>query len=833
MIALLLIGAAHPIAAQTGAALLDVRVDAGYDGVYRADMWFPVLVTVENNGDSFRGAVQVRAATSRGVNGNYRLSLDFPSGSRQRDHLYVSADGTLTSLVVELVDEDGALLAEQAVPMRALQPTDQLVAVLTQSAAGSIDLSGAHGLGMGGAQVNWELENLPDRVGALSAINMMVFTDIDSSGMTLVQEETLAAWVAGGGHLVVTGGPNATLTASGVQGLLPVTPQDSVTVEGLTPLADFIADANRLREPTVIAVGPLREGADVLVETLDGYPLLVRQRMGDGVADYLAADPNIEPLRGWGAQWAFWYVVAYTAPPRPAWSYGTTRWNDATTASEILPGVDVLPNALPLLGFLVAYVLLMGPINYLVLRAIGRRGLAWVTIPVLIAVFSTIAYIAGRELRGTQASLAHVTLVRSWPNTDIAHTTELLGLLSPQRTRYTLNAPDGSLLRPIPRNTLSATNTALGATFDASITLEQAEGFRADDFSVDASFIAGFESVGTVTRPDISGSAAMRIVSNTGGNPMGTSYEIRGSVRNDSEQTLTDGLIFARGMAHHLGEPLAPGDVATFAFSPQRNEPPAPAPIGYERTRANLGYGYSNDATAAVAMQVMGEFYNPYSYNHGYSYLNDGEELTDTQQQDYYRRQQFITAIAPTLHTSSGIGDRIYFIGWTTEAPTTPTLAGETYTPYASTVHVVELETAYVYPVDNAAVWIDRDMFTWTVDARNGIGVASVVNLSVPEGNNLGLRYTPYPSAQLETVERLLIYANRNVGGNSLVPLSIWDWQRNRWVSESVVNGVLAINEPTAYIGPQNTVKLLITGADNSARTLEYVYVEQVGRYGY
>ena len=49
---------------------------------------------------------------------------------------------------------------------------------------------------------------------------------------------------------------------------------------------------------------------------------------------------------------------------------GTDR---AASATEILPGLDLLPDVLPLCGFLAFYVALIGPLNYFVLNRINRR----------------------------------------------------------------------------------------------------------------------------------------------------------------------------------------------------------------------------------------------------------------------------------------------------------------------------------------------------------------------------------------------------------------------------------------------------------------------------
>lgn len=805
--------------AQSGEALIELDVDAGFDGVYRENLWFPVQVTVGNNGDNLNGRVVVRPERSRGVSGQYVLPLDLPSGSRKTDILYVTADATLTNLVVELLDEGNNVLAEQVIAMRSLLPSDQLYVVLTQSVAGSIDMSGARARGMGASQTNWEVDNLPDNPAALKAVNALVFTDIDTTTLSLRQADTLEAWVAGGGHLIVTGGPNWQMTADGLLDLLPFSPERAETVDDLTPLAAYIANPERLTDETVIAAGTLRDDAQLLVETGSGLPLLARRTIGDGTVDYLTADPNITPLRGWAGLNDLWYTLIVNAAPLPSWSYDFTQWNNASNASEILPGIDVLPSVLPICGFLALYIALIGPVNYVVLNRFNRRELAWVTIPLLIVVFSVLAYVVGGELRGTQPSVGHLTVVRSWPTTDTAHTSEIVGLLSPQRTRYTLTPADDTALRAIPRTGLSATANVLASQFDNSIVIEQNSGFRAADFPVDASFIAGFVGNGLTEAPAIRGQATVFYP------PAERNVQVvRGSVRNSSEMTFTDAVILARGQAYRVANPVAPDDVVTFEMTLTGGEQAAAASrVGFERSVVNLGYSYYNTPRDQTARDIMGEDFDPYEYG-----LRDGFDRTT--RQELRRRQLLLTALMPDPFLNDGRADRVYFVGWHDDAPNPVTLAEREYDLYASTLYIVELETAVEYP-STPDVRVSADLFVWSVFEKEGIGSSVPVGFNVAEGNSVAFRYIPVPSARLDVVNELHVMLERTSGGQATIPIQLWNWEQGRWDNESVRDNRLVMYSPRPYIGSDNAVVVRIAGDETISMNLRYVKVEQFGRF--
>ena len=65
-----------------------------------------------------------------------------------------------------------------------------------------------------------------------------------------------------------------------------------------------------------------------------------------------------------------------------------------------------------LLVVIVAYILLIGPISYFVLRRIDRRELAWVTAPILVVLFTACSYGIGRTMKGGDVIVNEISVVR-------------------------------------------------------------------------------------------------------------------------------------------------------------------------------------------------------------------------------------------------------------------------------------------------------------------------------------------------------------------------------------------------------------------------------------
>jgi hypothetical protein len=85
---------------------------------------------------------------------------------------------------------------------------------------------------------------------------------------------------------------------------------------------------------------------------------------------------------------------------------------------------------------LIAYIALIGPINYLVLRRIDRREWAWFTMPSLIVVFAVGAYGFGAALRGSEVVVNEIATVRGAAGATTGSAQVYLGVFSPSRQAY-------------------------------------------------------------------------------------------------------------------------------------------------------------------------------------------------------------------------------------------------------------------------------------------------------------------------------------------------------------------------------------------------------------
>ena len=824
--------------AQETSPVITLQVDAGYDGLFRENDWFPLLVDVANDGGDVAGRLVLRPATSGNAFTNtFSTPVDMPAGSRKSVFLYVTARSFATEARVEFLDDDQLTLAAEQVPLRSVLAQDQLHVVLTGSSAGSVDLTGVGPGGYNVFQANWQIQNLPDHVAALETIDTLLFSDIDTGTITAGQQQALADWVTGGGHLIVTGGANWQATASGLMDLLPLEPDSSDTLDSLSALADFVSvGSDSLDETTVIAVGTPRPDAQVLVATEEGdVPLLLRRVQGLGTVDYLVADPLAQPLRGWNALDQLWFSLASTRASQPGWTYGISDYDRAANATEVLPGLDLLPDVLPLCGFLAIYVALIGPLNYVVLNRVNRREYAWVTIPLFIIIFSGLAWVVGFNLRGNTATLSRLAIVQLWPDQETAQVDGLIGLLSPRRSNYTLTMTDGSLLRPVSR---TVQVNPFAASVQSSTDIQQADLFRADNFTVDASFIATFNTATTIDAPDLGGQASLFYEPPRLDEEIGH-WSVRGSVRNDSDFTLNNPVILARGASLPLETDLAPGDLQTFdlALINASPQPASPSPLeraaGQQIARLTFNrFSRRTSDSEQTVRDIMGEsLYNVTAYSRG-----PGPNAVD---QENFRRQLLLSAAMRDQFLSTGRGNQVYLAGWADAMPLETELEGAVWEPMDTTLYIAALEVDVAPATGSARVTADQ--FTWVATERSSLSSeVAPVNADFQQGDVAVFRFTPMPGSVLADVETLYIEMNLTGGSSFNVPIEVWDWDAELWEQielvrpdERTTGRSQSISDPDRFLGAQNAVQVRLAVDDETSSFLRMtrLVVEQEGRF--
>lgn len=420
-----------------------LTVEAGFDGYCRENGWCPIRVILANEGADIEGQVQVGISRSgsQAPSGIYTRPVVLPAQSRKAAFLYLTPRSQPAYLNVQLVSQGQTLAAEQA-QLRLVEQDARLYGVVSRQPSAFVFLSEVAPLEGDAVVAHLDLEALPPDPLAWEELDVVILNNTDTASLDAEQRQALETWVTHGGHLIVGGGTGAAQTAAGVADLLPVRVTGLTTVETFTGLPKEL-DAVVEPGPYPVSEATLTDG-QTLIQHQD-HILLARRGIGHGYVDFLAFDAALNPFGNWDDTLGLWtHIVEGPAAGGQAITVydGYTAHQAASSIPELQP-----PSALLLFGFLLSYAILIGPVNYVVLHTLDRRDLAWITIPLLILIFTGFAYVAGSRIRGRAPIIHHLAVSYTPEGATTARVTELLGVFSPRRRGYDVDVQGGAIHR--------------------------------------------------------------------------------------------------------------------------------------------------------------------------------------------------------------------------------------------------------------------------------------------------------------------------------------------------------------------------------------------------
>ncbi len=482
---------ALPAAHAQGGPRLSAEVGIG--GRYRPGGWVPITVAVVNTTpETLSGQVQITQADAGGASGGAVFARPvaiapgpttqyvqvcergLDPGSQNVSAAWVDGeargDGATQAQITS--QSGGSRNAFSGVPV---SPGDLLLVGLSADPAAITRLTGqqwglmhtAGGvtsaksvlIGPGGSLVqpgtNFATaqaaaatpDDLPDRPSGYDGVDAVLLrADAPLDALTEAQTDALKAWVASGGHLVVCGGPTTT-------------PYDDPFYDGLLPAAIAPSPLNSVGGALLLTPKPL-PGVRVVSAT-GTRPSIVTGPYGAGEVTLLATDPTQTPHAPWGlilggTSSLLGVAVAQEANNRYFYS-GGGQMPDAVLRAPSLdaPGANIVGL------FLIGYVLVLVPLNYLILKRLDRKEWSWVTIPALVIVFAATTYGVGDAAKGNNVFVNRAAIVETTAGQSEAGVYAAVGLFSPRRTSYdlTVSDPEASVSDPMTQTARFPYNT--------------------------------------------------------------------------------------------------------------------------------------------------------------------------------------------------------------------------------------------------------------------------------------------------------------------------------------------------------------------------------------
>jgi len=733
---------------------------AGFDGYCHSDAWCPVYVILSNEGTDVEGELRV---TGSGNNPSvYARQVVLPAHSRKGYFLHIPSDSASSHLTVQLLSED-ELLASQRVAVSWLDERARLYGVASSDPSALNFLSDVAPAGERAAVAHLNLETLPPDALGWEGLDVLILNDVDTTALDDEHRRALETWVAHGGHLIVGGGAGAARTVAGVTDLLPVTVGGVRAVDSLWALGD--EGAPLAAGPYAVTEAILRDG-EVIIEQ-EGLILLAHRDYGAGAVDFVAFDAGLNPFTRWDDNTRFWDSIVGVGTVG-ARGLAVRNGYQAREAANAVPGLK-LPSVLQILAFMLIYTLLIGPVNYVILRKLDRRELAWLTIPVLIAGFTGCAYLTGFQIRGSAPIVHSLAVVYVPRDTEVGRVTQVVGLFSPRRTNYDVWA-EGARVREI----------SDGPAGRPLRLFEEADGVTVSDLRVDVGDIQPFIADGYASAPPVE--SELRLVNDAVGR-----LRLEGMARSGSIP-LEDAVLMVGGREQRLGD-LEAGERFTVSHALY-----APFTSSY------------NDMPDLIMGAV--------------SYWDDPM---------LYRRYKLLQSLFPYGEPNL-LEEGVYLMGWVEEgAPLPVEVVGRPFSAAGMAFYVYELPVASLEV--EGEFTIGPDLITRQVEEITGYVDVQAAGCYLDSGAEVEFRFTLFPGVELGQVDELALnMQGDSTVGVTPPAVALWNWKSGDWDALDAGWGRHLISNPGDYVLAPGSVRVRLTAGAEWAVQVESLTITLKGR---
>ncbi|MCL4204982.1 MAG: hypothetical protein KJ000_21080 [Pirellulaceae bacterium] len=474
------VGTTWGFAAQIGLAAdaSEVRIEAvdiGFAGIYKVGHWTPVWITVNGVSATVDLQVELETVDGDGVPVTYRDDREMwaePQGSGQRRLLqYVKIGRTRAPLTVRL-SASGQTLAERRISPRDLPApqlsTQQLVLVLGQSIG---EQDAVRRLRDQASQVTIakleSAQDLPRRWQGYEAVSTMVVATSQSSVLEAMDAEQFAAfqrWLELGGRLVLCVGQRGGQVLASDSRLAPLAPGTLVEVvqqRSTSGLEDYASATERLDSAGGQQIRRFAIPMTVLSEVRGAVesseiggpagqlPTIVRHAFGLGQVVFLAFDPDQAPFDRWQGRPALVARVLQGGTGRRGQldeepenrQISHLGYDDLIgqfrAALDQFDGVTRVDFSW-VAGLILVYILLIGPVDYYVLKRYQRWQWTWITFPGAVAGFSLLAVLLALTTSGNRVHINQLDLVDVDVDRSLVQGTTWLHLYSPATQAFDL-----------------------------------------------------------------------------------------------------------------------------------------------------------------------------------------------------------------------------------------------------------------------------------------------------------------------------------------------------------------------------------------------------------
>jgi len=750
-----------------------------YSGNFKYGEWLPIWVTLENQGENLDGEVRVQVQSSEGLIA-YATSVSLPSGSRKRFPLYILPNNFSRELDVQLISQK-KVIKKQAINVHPQANIAYLIGLIAPERGALTLLNGITFSGQDRQKVlvDLNIDDIPVRSEALRSLDLIILNNTDTSKLLPEQSAALSEWVQQGGQLVIGGGSGAQKRIAGLSELLKIGTFErsfDIQAEELLPISHFANDIPLETQGAYIVAKVTPSDGVKIIAGDEKLPFVIQKTVGAGLFQFIALDLSIAPFDGWSGTSTFWetlvgtYVIYPTNMPYDV-SPRQYRANSLFYSLSNIPSLD-LPSIKWIIVILIIYIILVGPINYFVLRWQKKMHLAWITIPTLTALFTAGSCGVGYSMRGNDLVLNKIALVIA-SSGDNASVTSYMGLFSPRQQDYEVVVDGQGLLSPMSGYETSSWTGQTTSSGGEMVFLQDqpatVKGLTVNQWSMHSFMAEGnWHDFGHFT-------SDLSLVKEN----------LVGIVRNDTQYTVSDAVVVLNNRFVRLGD-MKPGeeksvDIGLAELQSDRFGPP----LSYRLFQEN----YTNDGTTSRLVELKTNIVSSVLENTSWT-----KSLSSN-----------MSAFGTNTSNMNA-----FLIGWLDQAPPEVQVRGSTLSYQTTTMVYSDLQyhlptKGYIaFPtglIPGTATEIPMNTSTCGLPASVSMGRGEAkFEFQIPE---------ELPVVDFENIK--LSYWRDSTGQDQPPEVSLYQWEEEAWLSiQDTIQGTNIIANANQFIDQNGLIRIRI-----------------------
>lgn len=465
--------AADPAAAQNGEApgeietppliLADssilMEADYGYGGMAKGSRYVPVRISLVNQEDqAFEGNLQILSMETDHVIYSYNYPVTLAGAEEKKESFNIPLGTRADQLYVILKDQSGREVMRKRLKLNiSLDAAELLIGILSDTPE---QLTYLDGVGINYSMVRTRTAELstdlmPEEETGLDLLDVILITNYDAGDLSAAQKSAVMGWVRKGGVLLLgTGNRVHDVLGPFADGIVEE-PYGIPTMMAVDMGVEYATNGPGDSFITVPSVDIALHNGDVILSN-DELPILtaVTEEQGKiavAAYDFVDIAPFCQVQRSY-VEKIFQNLLGEEQINQLANAMYNGRTDQYWSIQNVINtgDVDKLPNIILYGVVILVYLILIGPLVYLVLKRRDKGRYYRSTVTMLSLVFAGIIYVMGNKTRFKDTFFNYAT-IRDITAESITDTT-VLNMRTPYNKPYSVELDPEYSVRPITKS---------------------------------------------------------------------------------------------------------------------------------------------------------------------------------------------------------------------------------------------------------------------------------------------------------------------------------------------------------------------------------------------